>query len=192
MIVVIVLELLAGLLQFLDGLEGCDPEQIFLECPDEALGTAVPFGGADKGRRGCRSQPGDLVLKIVADVLRAVVMADGQASGHVRADRPEAFPHALADRLKRLEARAPRGGMDANAACRAMIDRDKDSDSDLTPCSQKRGGHICAPHLVDTVRDDGPVMGAGTVCWPSAGLRTQPVLAHEPRRTRACEVPIPL
>ena len=44
--------------------------------------------------------------------------------GQVLADSPEAFPHALADRLKRLEARAPRGGMDVKAACRAMIDRD--------------------------------------------------------------------
>ncbi len=106
-------------------------------------------------------------------------MADDQPCGNVLAGSPEAFPHALADRLKRLEARAPRGGMDANAACRAMIDRDKDSD--LTSCSQKHGGHICATHLVDTVRDDGPVMGARTLCWPSAGLRTQPALAHAPQ-----------
>ncbi len=48
MLVVIVLELLEGLLQFLDCLEGSDPEQIFPERPDEALGTAVPFGGADR------------------------------------------------------------------------------------------------------------------------------------------------
>ena len=48
MLVVIVLELLAALSQFLDGLEGCDPEQIFLERSDEALGTAVPSGARTK------------------------------------------------------------------------------------------------------------------------------------------------
>ena len=147
MLVVIVLELLEGLLQFLDCLEGSDPEQIFLERPDEALGTAVPFGGADKGRRGCRAQPGNLVPEVVAEWLmycEPLSWRMVRPAATVRADRPEAFPYALADRLKRLEARAPRGGMDANAACRAMIDRDKDSDP--TPCSRKRGGHVRAPH----------------------------------------------
>ncbi|MCP3970642.1 MAG: hypothetical protein GY717_10070 [Rhodobacteraceae bacterium] len=39
--------------------------------------------------------------------------------------------------------------MDTDAARRAMIDRDKDSD--LPPCAQQRGGHIRAPHLVDAI-----------------------------------------
>ena len=48
--VVVILELLEGCLQFLYGVECRDPEEIFLECPDEALGTAIALGRSDKGR----------------------------------------------------------------------------------------------------------------------------------------------
>lgn len=50
MLVVILLELLKGGLQLLDGIEGPDPEQVFLQRPYEALGASVAFWGADKGR----------------------------------------------------------------------------------------------------------------------------------------------
>ena len=52
----------------------------------------------------------------MADLLRAVVMADGQANGDILADGPGAFPHTLADGMKRFEACAPHGGMDAHTA----------------------------------------------------------------------------
>ena len=38
--------------QLLDGLEVADPEQVLLQCPDEALGDAVALRLADEGRRG--------------------------------------------------------------------------------------------------------------------------------------------
>ena len=49
--------------QLLDGVETPDPEQVFLQHPDEALGAAVAFGLADEGRRAMRcrgsgSRPG--------------------------------------------------------------------------------------------------------------------------------------
>ena len=50
MLVVVILELLEGGLQFLDGIEYPDPEQIFLQRPNEALGASVAFWCADKGR----------------------------------------------------------------------------------------------------------------------------------------------
>ncbi len=71
-LVVVVLELLQGGLKLLDGVEGSDPEQVFLQGSDEPLGAAVPFWCADEGRRGFRAQPGDLVLEVVADVLPPV------------------------------------------------------------------------------------------------------------------------
>ena len=43
------------------------------------------------------TQPSDLVLEVMADVLRAIVMTDGQASSYILADGPKAFPHPLAD-----------------------------------------------------------------------------------------------
>ena len=67
----------------------------------------------------------------------------------------------LADRLKRLEARASCGCVDTNAARRAMIDRDKDSD--LTSCAQKSCRHIGAPHLINGIRDDCTVMRTRTL-----------------------------
>jgi hypothetical protein len=41
--IVRVLELLESCLQFLNGVEGPYPEQVFLQGPDEALGAAVAF-----------------------------------------------------------------------------------------------------------------------------------------------------
>ena len=42
--------------QLLDGVEAPDPEQVFLQHPDEALGAAVAFGLADEGRRACDAE----------------------------------------------------------------------------------------------------------------------------------------
>ncbi len=50
LLVVILFEPLEGGLQLLDGIEGPDPEQVFLQRPYEALGASVAFRGADKGR----------------------------------------------------------------------------------------------------------------------------------------------
>ena len=66
--VVILLEVLKGGLQLLDGVEGSDPEQVFLQRPYKALGTAVAFWGADKGGRGFCAHPCDLILEVMADV----------------------------------------------------------------------------------------------------------------------------
>lgn len=77
MLVLVILELLEDALQLLDGIEGCDPEQVLLQRPYEALCAAVAFRGADKRRRGFRAQPGNLVLEDMADVVRTIVTADG-------------------------------------------------------------------------------------------------------------------
>lgn len=50
MLVVLLLEGLEGGLQLLDGIEGSDPEQVFLQRPYEALCASVAFWGADKRR----------------------------------------------------------------------------------------------------------------------------------------------
>ncbi len=47
--VVVVLQLLKGRLQLLNGFECPDPEQVLLQYADEALGTTVAFRGSDKG-----------------------------------------------------------------------------------------------------------------------------------------------
>jgi hypothetical protein len=49
--------------QLLDGLEVADPEQVFLQSPDEALSDAVALRLADEGRRGLDAEEGDLALE---------------------------------------------------------------------------------------------------------------------------------
>src|SRR5690554_5701610 len=84
------------------------------------------------------------------------VMADGQARSDSFADTAKAFPHALPDRLKRLEAGAAYGCMDADTARRTMIDRDEDRH--LLACAEESGCHVGAPHLVNGIRDDRSIM----------------------------------
>ncbi len=109
-------------------------------------------------------------------------MADGQARSHILSDGPEAFAHPLADRSKGLEASTSNGGMNADAARRAMVNRDEDGN--LATCARNGPRHIRAPHLIDVVRDDRAVMGTGAMGGPMAWLRTKPVLPHEPEHPR--------
>ena len=55
-LVVLVPDLLQGRLQVIHGSQCPDPEQVFLQRLDEALGTAVALRRADKGRWGFRAQ----------------------------------------------------------------------------------------------------------------------------------------
>ncbi len=48
--------------QFLDRMEGSDPQQIFFEGADEALCDAVAFGFTHKRRRGLDAQTCDFRL----------------------------------------------------------------------------------------------------------------------------------
>jgi hypothetical protein len=70
--VVRVLEGVERLAQLLDGLESADPEEVFLERPDEALGAAVALGLTDEGGRGLDAEEGELALEVVGDELASV------------------------------------------------------------------------------------------------------------------------
>lgn len=114
----------------------------------------------------------------MADVLRAVVMADGQAIGDILADGPEAFSHPLTYGLKRFEACAPHGRVDAHTAGRTMVGGDKDRH--LLSRAQESGCHVRSPHLINAVRDDGPVVGARSMGRTKAEFGAETVLAHQP------------
>jgi len=90
--------------QRLDSLEGPHPEQVFLECTDEPLGTAIALRRPDEGGRTLDAEEGDLLLEVVRHVLRSMVMPHGETTGDRLAEPAEALPHALADRLQGLEA----------------------------------------------------------------------------------------
>src|ERR687884_1803032 len=90
----------------------------------------------------------------------------------------EVTPDALADRLQRLEARRPGGGVDADAFGRAMVDGDEHGGLSLAGPGR---GQIGAPPLVHPVGDDSAVV----VAWPprraDARGREQAVFAHQPQ-----------
>src|SRR5918997_2953922 len=108
-----------------DGVEGVHPEEVLLEGADEAFGDAVALRLADERGRALDAEAADLGPEVARQVVGAVVVAQRQALGHVPPDRAEVAPHALADRLQRLEAVAGAGGMAADALAGAVVDGDE-------------------------------------------------------------------
>ena len=87
-------------------------------------------------------------------------------------------PDTLAKRLERLKAGGTLRRMNADALGRTMIDGDKDRDLTL---AGDGGGQIGAPHGVDRLGDDGPVMAARPARRAAARGGEQVVLAHQPQ-----------
>src|SRR5512144_2517121 len=72
--VVALLEVEQGQAQLLHGVEGPEPQQLFLERPDEPLGHPVAFGLPHERRARRDPQEGQLRLEVVAHVLAAVIV----------------------------------------------------------------------------------------------------------------------
>src|SRR5512132_2564415 len=142
--------------QFLDGREVAHPQEVFLECPDEALGDAVALGLAHEGRRGLDAEEGDLALEVVGHIVRSVVVPEHEAGGHVLADGAEVPAHTLADRFQGLEAVGALVGVDADAFAVAVIDGDEDVRHALGQGDAL--GHIGAPQDVHGLGGDGAVV----------------------------------
>src|SRR4051794_19112020 len=104
-----------GLTEVLDGIEGPHPEQVLLQGPDEALGAAVPLGSPHEGGRARDAEEGKFLLESIGHVLAPVIVPHGKTACDLFGESAEAAPHALADRLERLEAGSPARGMDADA-----------------------------------------------------------------------------
>src|SRR6201996_5575448 len=111
--------------KFFDGFESPDPEQVLLERADEPLGAAVAFRSAHEGGRTRDAEECDLLLEVIGHVLRGVVMPQLQAARGGGGEPAEMTPHALPDRLQRLEPGRARMGVDADAFGRAMIHPDE-------------------------------------------------------------------
>src|SRR3954467_1770270 len=103
------------LTELLDAVEGPHPEQVLLERANEALGTAIPLGSPHEGGRACDAQKSKLLLEGVGHVLAPVIVPHGQTAPDPLSKAAKAAAHALADRLERLEAGSPAGGVDADA-----------------------------------------------------------------------------
>src|SRR5512143_900195 len=164
------------LAQLLNGLEGPYPEQVLLESADEALGHTIAFGLAHEAGRAGDTEEGDLVLKVMGHVVRSMIVAELQTGGEAFGDGTKVVPHALADRLQRLEAIAAAVGMDADALGVAVIHGNEDVGRAV---AERHGlGHVGAPHLVDSGSGNGPLMrfglGPAHAVWGE-----QLVLAHQ-------------
>ena len=92
MLVEPVLELKERLPKFLDSVEGPHPQQLLLQGPDEPLGHAVALRGLDEAGTRLDAEEGDLLLKGMAHVLRAMVVPQHQAIGGVLSQWPVVFP----------------------------------------------------------------------------------------------------
>src|SRR5919199_779126 len=99
-LVVAALELEHRPAEFLDGVEGAQPQQVLLHSSDEALGAAVALRRAHEGGRTLDAEKGQLLLKGIGDVLRAVVVLYGKPASGALSEGAEALAHALPDRLQ--------------------------------------------------------------------------------------------
>src|SRR4051794_40390167 len=152
------------------------PEEVLFQGANEALGDAVALGLADEGGRALEAEEADLVLEVAGHVVRAMVVAQGEALSHVLLDAAEMAQDALAHRLERLEAVAGAGGMAADALAGAVVDGDEDPGPALAQGDSL--GHVGAPHHIHGGGGDGAVMGA-LLRATDALWREQAVLAHE-------------
>src|SRR3954453_8029683 len=120
------------LTELLNGVEGPHPEQVLLQGPDEALGAAVPLRRPHEGRQTLDAEEDKLLLEGIGHVLAPVIVPHGETAPDPLSKAATAAPHALADRLERLEAGGSARGMDAHALGRVMIDGHKHRDLSLT------------------------------------------------------------
>src|SRR5918998_4726412 len=107
-----------------------------------------------------------------------MVMPDGEALSDVPGEATEVAPHALPDRLQRLEAVRVPGGMDADAVDRAVVDGDEHRR--LTLAGDGRG-RIGAPEGVHGLGDDGAVVGPRAAGRADPRGGEQAVRAHQPQ-----------
>jgi len=147
------------------------------------------FGRPDEGGRTLDAEEGDLFLEGVGHVLRSVIVPDGQSAGDGLGKPAEMLPHALADRLQRLEAGGPCVGVDPDAFGGAVIDGDEHRRPTL---GGDRGGQIGAPHRVHGRGDDGAVVAARSAWRADPRRREQIVLfSRINRSTRRKAVRMP-
>ena len=156
-LVVAAREVLEGDPEFLDGVEGSHPQQVFLQRADEAFGDAVPLRFPDKGGRAHDAQEGQFLPKILRHVIGTAIVTHRQPIGGLGADGSEMAKHALADRFQCLEAIAAPGGMDPDRLGVGVIDRDEDARDALSGGDGL--GHAGSPDGVHRVGDDGAIMG---------------------------------
>ena len=149
---------LEGLVEFLDGVEVADSEELFLEGSDEALGDAVAPGFVDEGGAGPDTGKADFLLKMPAHVSGAVVVSEAEAAGGVGSGAAEVAADALADGFEGLEAVGAAGDVEADRLGGAVVHRDEHGDRSVT--DGVGGGGVGSPHDIGYLGGDGSVVSS--------------------------------
>jgi len=168
------LELQQRLAQLLDRIEGPHPQELLLQGTNEPFGHAIALGGADEAEAGFDAQKGNLALKVVTHVLRAMVVSQRQAF----CQGAELLPEPLVDGLQRLKARPGPGGRDADHVSHEVVDGHEYRGGAVPPgpCL----GGVGAPHPVGGRGDDGSVMHPWATLGADSMWRLQAVFPHQP------------
>jgi hypothetical protein len=106
-----------------------------------------------------------------------MIMTQHQPLGDVLFKRPKVGADPLAERFQGFKPGPMRGGMDAHTLRRTMIDGNKDRY--LTVLPGEGGGHIGAPHRIDALGDDRPIMSFRPMRMPMPRGRQQTVGTHQ-------------
>ncbi len=101
----------------------------------------------------------ELGLEVVAHVLTAVVVTQGEAGGGVGGHAAKMLAHSLADGLQGVEPRAGLGRVQPDAFGGEVVNGPEDRDLAVGECDGE--GRVGAPQHVRPVGDDGAVMRVG-------------------------------
>ena len=170
-------ELPEGPVEFLDGVEGPEPEELFLEGSDEPFDATVPFGLADEGRAGGDADGLELVLEGVGDELASVVVPEAGSEGDVDLVASLGGVDGLPEALDGLEACSAECGPSAEALSGAVVDDDEDGGVAL---GGEASGGVDGPHPVGGLGRDGAIVGVRPADADRPVAGEEAVLPHDP------------
>ena len=146
-------------IEFIDGCESCEPEQLLLECSNESFDASVSFWTSDKGRARSNADESQLILKCVRDELTSMIVSQCDACGDVAIECFARCTNRLTKRVDRFVTRAALCGTRSETLTGAVIDHDEG-------CRAALIGHarsaIDCPHLVWSRCDNRSIMHART------------------------------
>ncbi len=173
-------------LEFREGGEASEPEQLLLEGADEPLDVSVAFGLPNEGWAGGDPDGAELVLEGVADELAEVAVAEQHALRDADVVSALGGRDGLAEALHRLwncglEADSAVGGPHPEEFSGEVIDEDEPEDGeDGVALVGHAAGGIDGPHAVGSLSDDAAVVGLRAADGGEPLLGEEAVLSHEP------------